>query len=103
MKMDKLLDKIEKRAYQTSSLSRIIHLTSQTTDFIEIHRENALDLLCDLLEEQNEDISRYIIKQCKKAANAPTVQSEALTATKTTASGRYGDYTTAAARNQEEE
>ena len=37
----------------------------------------------------------------KKAANAPTVQSEALTATKTTASGRYGDYTTAAARNQE--
>lgn len=37
----------------------------------------------------------------KRAANAPTVQSEALTATKTTASGRYGDYTTAAARNQE--
>ena len=39
----------------------------------------------------------------KKAANAPTVQSEALTATKTAEIGRYGDYTTAAARNQEEE
>ena len=37
----------------------------------------------------------------KRAANAPTVQSEALTATKTAESGRYGDYTTAAARNQE--
>ena len=39
----------------------------------------------------------------KRAANAPTVQSEALTATKTAEIGRYGDYTTAAARNQEEE
>ena len=37
----------------------------------------------------------------KRAANAPTVQSEALTATKTAEIGRYGDYTTAAARNQE--
>ena len=37
----------------------------------------------------------------KKAANAPTDQSEALTVTETTASGCYNNYTTAAARNQE--
>ena len=37
----------------------------------------------------------------KKAANAPTDQSEALTANNTAGTDRCGNYTTAAARNQE--
>lgn len=39
----------------------------------------------------------------KKAANAPTDQSEALTATDTTGNGCQGHCTTAAGGNQEEE
>ena len=46
-------------------------------------------------------LTRAVSLEKKKAANAPTDQSEALTVTETTASGCYNNYTTAAARNQE--
>ena len=46
-------------------------------------------------------LTRAVNLEKKKAANAPTDQSEALTVTETTASGCHNNYTTAAARNQE--
>ena len=61
-----------------------------------LHRNDPLFAVKLLTRAVNLEKTRH-----KRAANAPTVQSEALTATKTTASGRSGDYTTAAARNQE--
>ena len=69
--MDELLDKIERRAYQTKSLAWLIHIVEPDTDFTACQVSDAAQLLFDLLEEQNEDISKYISMQNKKQP-APT-------------------------------
>ena len=63
-------------------------------EILAILRRNDADFAGKLL-------TRAVNLEKKKAANAPTDQSEALTVTETTASGFYNNYTTAAARNQE--
>ena len=100
--MDELLNKIENRAYQTKSLAWLILIAEPETDFAVCQVANVTQLLFDLLEEQNEDISKYISMQNKKAPSAPTDQSEALNAHDTTGNGCQGNCTTAAGGNQGE-
>ena len=83
--MDELLNKIEIRAYQTKSLAWLILIAEPETDFAVCQVANVSQLLFDLLEEQNEDISKYISMQNKKAASPHADQSKGLTATEETA------------------
>ena len=85
--MDELLDKIERRAYQTKSLALLIHIAEPDTDFTRFQADNATQLLFDLLEEQDNDISKYITIQHKKAASPQADQSKGLTAQNTTGNG----------------
>lgn len=70
--MDELLDKIERRAYQTKVLAWLIHICEPDTDFAKIQESNATALLFDLLEEQVKDISEYVLlNDTKKKQPAP--------------------------------
>ena len=101
--MNELLNKIEKRAYQAKALAWLIHITEPDTDFTAYQVSDAAQLLFDLLEEQNEDISQYITIQNKKAASPHADQSKGLTTQDTTETGCREYCTTAAAGKQEEE
>lgn len=100
--MDELLDKIERRAYQTKSLAWLIHIAEPDTDFTACQVSDAAQLLFDLLEEQNENIGQYITMQNKKAASPQADQSKGLTAPNTTETGCREYCTTAGAGNQQE-
>ena len=68
-------EKIEKRAAQLRGLAFLIFCCEPETDFYREQQIAAIWLLCDLLEEQEADISDYVCQVLKEGNGHAEAQS----------------------------